>query len=259
MPKRTAQVWLLPFRILFRRAMHTGAASAGLALCAALALAIVAVRIHVLPVQRASLAAFSSAASDGAAASDSKAQNPKRASIELDHPSRMDGYGCLFTGCLDSGSLSAKVARLRHALRHLRGLQAHFGRQLSRLPVKTTLSVLPGEPGLLGARGDRGLPGPQAIVPTCSRTCSSTIPRVTILRMWIEGTFSAHRAHADAANTSMQGYPGKTGAQGRPGFSGRPGPVGNEGPRGLRGERGRQVRLHARDRLHARKPDYLQT
>ena len=161
-------------------------------------------------------------------------------------------------------------------MRHLRGLQAHFGRQLSRLPVKTTLSVLPGEPGLLGARGDRGLPGPQAIVPTCSRTCSSTIPRVrTIIRMWIEGTFSAHRAHADAANTSMQGYPGKVaqrsqGGLGRP--SCNPGKVaqrsqggarspreGNEGPRGLRGERGRQVRLHARDRLHARKPDYLQT
>jgi len=151
-------------------------------------------------------------------------KSPKE--TDLDHPSRIDKYGCLFAGCSGSGGdslsrkgacacaprncppstpvavlrtdwrlvLRAAVAKLARALKKLKGLQTAFDKKLSH-PTQTEMTVLPGEPGLLGARGNRGATGPQ-------------------------------------------GYPGTTGAPGRPGFPGRDGPNGDEGPRGHTGPPG---------------------
>jgi hypothetical protein len=62
----------------------------------------------------------------------------------------------------DNFQLSCSVRRLKIQLRKFAKIQAKFEEKLDK-PVQTTVSVEPGEPGLMGRRGPRGSLGPQYV------------------------------------------------------------------------------------------------
>lgn len=107
----------------------------------------------------------------------------------------MPGYRCADTR---TGLCVGAVAKLNRALKKLKVLQAQFDHKLSK-PVETTMSVLPGEPGRLGARGNRGKSGAQGY-------------------------------------PGEPGAQGRPGFPGRPGLPGDEGDRGLKGPNGLRGD-----------------------
>ena len=88
--------------------------------------------------------------------------------------------------------------------------------------MKTTMSVLPGEPGRLGARGNRGRTGPEGYP---GPTGSPGRPGFT-------------GRPGPNGDEGARGFTGQPGVQGDPGRRGVKGPEGPVGPRGIRGNRG---------------------
>jgi len=71
---------------------------------------------------------------------------------DQDHPNRMDFYGDMFQNFPEgTDTMMQKVWKLKKKLRMLAAMQGKFEKKLDH-PVATSMSVMPGEPGRMGAR-----------------------------------------------------------------------------------------------------------
>jgi hypothetical protein len=78
--------------------------------------------------------------------------------LDLDHPNRIDRYGSLFQDDEDEAEPGVwkSVKKLKNELIHLARMQQKFMERLDH-PVQVSQTVMPGEPGRMGARGKRGV------------------------------------------------------------------------------------------------------
>jgi hypothetical protein len=78
--------------------------------------------------------------------------------LDLDHPNRIDRYGSLFQDDEDEAEPGVwkAVTRLKNELIHLARMQQKFMERLDH-PVQVSQTVMPGEPGCMGARGKCGV------------------------------------------------------------------------------------------------------
>lgn len=155
---------------------------------------------------------------------------------DLDHPNRIDEYGCMFSNCADdagAGGMLRKVTSLKKQLHKFMTLQKALDERLSK-PVHTDVTVTAGEPGRLGPRGARGPVGLKGHTGARGPTGEVGFPG----RPGIPGRRGLPGFPGPAGETGSRGPPGVKGPQGPIGGRGGQGPQGSPGPRGPRGYQG---------------------